>query len=48
VYDFLRDQAALGVQPWTTHWRTGHGDAWGADTEYLERHQERWAAAMID
>jgi Ser/Thr protein kinase RdoA (MazF antagonist) len=47
VHEFLREQAALGVEPWATHWRTGHGDAWRSDTEYLERHAESWVRALL-
>lgn len=47
MHDFLRDQAALGVEPWTTHWRTGHGDAWHADAEYTERNTGRWLTALL-
>ncbi|MGC4892474.1 hypothetical protein [Micromonospora sp. DT31] len=48
MHDFLRDQAALGVEPWATHWRTGHGDAWRDDAEYTERHTDRWMKALLD
>ncbi|MDR7274455.1 aminoglycoside phosphotransferase family protein [Catenuloplanes atrovinosus] len=46
MHDFLRDQAALGVEPWTTHWRTGHGDAWRDDTDYIARHETVWRRAL--
>ncbi|WP_431943338.1 phosphotransferase [Micromonospora marina] len=48
MHDFLRDQAALGVEPWATHWRTGHGDAWRTDAEYTERHTDHWLKALLD
>lgn len=48
THDFLRDQAALGVEPWVTHWRTGHGDAWRSDAEYTERHTDLWERALLD
>ncbi|MFD2762627.1 phosphotransferase [Micromonospora eburnea] len=48
MHDFLRKQSALGVEPWATHWRTGHGDAWRADAEYTERHTGRWVQALLD
>ena len=47
MHDFLRDQAALGVEPWVTHWRTGHGDVWRADAEYIEQHTDLWVAALL-
>ncbi|TDC67629.1 aminoglycoside phosphotransferase family protein [Streptomyces hainanensis] len=48
MHDFLRDRAAEGVEPWTTHWNTGHGDAWLGDAEYIERRVELWTAALLD
>jgi Ser/Thr protein kinase RdoA (MazF antagonist) len=48
THDFLRDQAALGVEPWSTHWRSGHGAAWQADTGYTERRTQLWTAALLD
>lgn len=47
MHDFLRDQAAREVEPWATHWRTGHGDAWRSDAEYIERHTQLWAQALL-
>ncbi|GAA1617366.1 phosphotransferase enzyme family protein [Actinoplanes couchii] len=47
MHDFLRDQAALGTEPWTTHWRTGHGDAWRADADYTERNTDLWTKALL-
>jgi hypothetical protein len=46
MHDFLRDQAALDVEPWVTHWRTGHGDAWRGDTDYIARHETVWRQAL--
>ncbi|WP_085067218.1 phosphotransferase [Catenuloplanes japonicus] len=46
MHDFLRDQAALGVEPWLTHWRTGHGDAWRDDTDHIVRHEAVWKRAL--
>jgi hypothetical protein len=48
MHDFLRDQAALGTEPWTTHWRTGHGETWLADAEYTERNTATWLTALLD
>ena len=48
MHDFLRDQSALGTEPWATHWRTGHGEAWHADAEYIERNTDRWLRALLD
>ncbi|GAB7052088.1 phosphotransferase [Catenuloplanes indicus] len=46
MHDFLREQAGLGVEPWLTHWRTGHGDAWRDDTAYIEEHDSVWRRAL--
>lgn len=47
MHVFLADQAAAGNQPWLGLWRDGHGDAWRGDTEYLERNEAGWAAALL-
>ncbi|MGI5429243.1 phosphotransferase [Streptomyces sp. CA-179760] len=47
MYDFLRDQAALGVQPWARLWSEGHGDAWRSDAEYIEQREDQWARALL-
>jgi Ser/Thr protein kinase RdoA (MazF antagonist) len=48
MHDFLRDQAARGVQPWLTHWNTGHGDAWRNDAAYLREREDVWLTALLD
>ncbi|MFI7276006.1 phosphotransferase enzyme family protein [Streptomyces sp. NPDC049879] len=48
MYDFLRERAAVGEEPWATHWRTGHGDAWLGDAEYIEARSALWARALLD
>ena len=47
MHDFLRDQAALGIEPWATHWRTGHGDTWRADAEYTEQNTDLWLKVLL-
>jgi hypothetical protein len=47
MHDFLRDQAALGVEPWATHWRTGHGDAWRDDADYIDERSQLWTDALL-
>lgn len=47
MYDFLAERSARGVQPWHTLWREGHGEAWRADAEYVERHAQTWATALL-
>lgn len=47
MHDFLRDQAAQGVQPWTTLWAEGHGDAWRSDAEYTEQREAHWTRALL-
>jgi hypothetical protein len=48
MHDFLRDQSKLGVEPWATHWRTGHGDVWRNDADYTARHEALWSKALLD
>lgn len=48
MYDFLAEQSGRGVEPWRTLWREGHGAAWRDDAEYVERHEDRWARALLD
>ncbi|MFF2660268.1 phosphotransferase enzyme family protein [Kitasatospora sp. NPDC058032] len=48
MHDFLREQAGLGVQPWTRLWQEGHGDTWLANTGYIEQREERWLRALLD
>lgn len=47
MYDFLRQQAAHGAQPWTRLWREGHGDAWQADTAYITEREPEWHEALL-
>jgi Ser/Thr protein kinase RdoA (MazF antagonist) len=47
MHDFLRHQAALGVQPWTTLWAQGHGEAWRNDTDYIEQRQDQLGRALL-
>lgn len=47
MHEFLRDQAALGVQPWTRLWAEGHGDIWRADAEYVELREDDWLQALL-
>lgn len=47
MHDFLRDQAAQGVQPWERLWAEGHGDAWRLDAEYVEQREDLWVHALL-
>lgn len=47
MHDFLRDQAARGVQPWATLWAEGHGNAWRSDAEYIEQREDQWMHALL-
>ncbi|WP_419999723.1 phosphotransferase enzyme family protein [Streptomyces boninensis] len=47
MHDFLRDQSALGVQPWTRLWSEGHGDIWRSDAEYIEAREDEWSRALL-
>jgi len=48
MYDLLRDGHRTGAQPWARLWAEGHGDHWGPAAEYVERHLDRWTAALLD
>jgi aminoglycoside phosphotransferase (APT) family kinase protein len=45
--DFLAAQAALGNEPWTRLWNEGHGHAWSADADHIERHADDWSRALL-
>jgi hypothetical protein len=47
MHTFLAEQAAQGVQPWTRLWREGHGDAWQADTDYINQREHQWHRALL-
>ncbi|WP_449344183.1 phosphotransferase enzyme family protein [Streptomyces nigrescens] len=47
MHDFLRDQTALGNQPWATLWAEGHGDVWRSDAAYIEQREEQWASVLL-
>lgn len=48
MHDFLREQAALRHQPWTTLWEQGHGETWRDDAEYIEQREDLWTRALLD
>lgn len=47
MHDFLADNAARGVQPWTRLWQEGHGDVWAADTRYITDREDLWHRALL-
>jgi hypothetical protein len=47
MQDFLAQQAAQGTQPWVRLWQEGHGDAWRADTRYIEQRERQWRQALL-
>jgi hypothetical protein len=47
MYLLLAEQAANGVQPWTALWQQGHGQAWLADSDYIDQHQADWTDALL-
>ncbi|MGW8975008.1 phosphotransferase [Streptomyces platensis] len=47
MHDFLREQAALGTQPWATLWAEGHGDVWRSDAAYIEQRADQWEKALL-
>jgi hypothetical protein len=46
MHDFLAQQASAGVQPWADLWKSGHGQAWQTDTDYIETNEAVWAVAL--
>lgn len=48
MYDLLADGAETGTQPWARLWAEGHGEAWRADTEFIERRRDGWLRALLD
>jgi len=47
MYAFLAEQAAQRVQPWSRLWQEGHGDAWQADSDYINQHEHQWHRALL-
>lgn len=47
MHDFLREQAALGTQPWATLWAEGHGEVWRSDAAYIEQRADQWEKALL-
>lgn len=48
MHDFLAEQSAAGVQPWSRLWREGHGDTWRRDADHIGAREPDWAAALLD
>lgn len=48
MYDLLVAGAATGRPPWARLHAEGHADHWGPAADYLERHLDRWAGALLD
>jgi hypothetical protein len=47
MHNFLARQAKAGNQPWSSMWKDGHGDAWQADTDYIQARETAWADALL-
>jgi Ser/Thr protein kinase RdoA (MazF antagonist) len=47
MYDLLAAGHATGRQPWARLWAEGHGDIWRRDTEYVDRREQEWLAALL-
>jgi Phosphotransferase enzyme family len=47
MHGFLAREAAAGAEPWAGLWAAGHGEAWRADTAYLEGQEAAWASALL-
>ncbi|MFV2109351.1 phosphotransferase enzyme family protein [Micromonospora sp. LOL_015] len=48
MHDFLAEQSAAGVLPWTRLWDDGHGETWRRDAEHIGDRAADWTAALLD
>ncbi|MEU3020921.1 phosphotransferase [Nocardiopsis sp. NPDC007018] len=46
MFTVLEEGARTGRQPWARLHAEGHADHWGPAADYVERHRERWEAAL--
>jgi Phosphotransferase enzyme family len=46
-FDLLADGDRRSIEPWATHWRTGHGTAWQAITEHNRRHADALTTMLL-
>jgi Ser/Thr protein kinase RdoA (MazF antagonist) len=46
MYELLRSSSTTGTEPWSTMYRTGHGDHWRAAADYVAAHEAEWAQAL--
>jgi hypothetical protein len=47
MHDLLATGHARGTQPWARLWAEGHGEVWRRDTEYIDRREQDWLAALL-
>jgi len=47
MHDFLQRAHDTGVEPWSTLWSEGHGDAWRANALYAEQRRNVWENALL-
>jgi Ser/Thr protein kinase RdoA (MazF antagonist) len=47
MYDLLHASCLTGEQPWARLYAEGHGEHWGPAAEYIEKHLDHWAAALL-
>jgi Ser/Thr protein kinase RdoA (MazF antagonist) len=47
MFDLLRSSSVTGEQPWARLYAEGHGDYWGPAADYIDRHLDDWASALL-
>jgi len=47
MFDVLRSSSVTGEQPWARLYAEGHGDYWGPAADYIDRHLDDWASALL-
>jgi hypothetical protein len=48
MYRLLKDGHRYSIEPWGRLWSEGHGAAWRADGEYVQKHHPTLLAAVLD
>jgi hypothetical protein len=47
MFELLRSSAVTGRQPWARLHAEGHAEHWGPAADYIDRHHDRWLAALL-
>ncbi|MBO0596475.1 phosphotransferase [Nesterenkonia sp. E16_7] len=46
MFHLLRSSNEVGIEPWGSMFEEGHGDHWGAVTDYVRNHHAVWSRAL--